>query len=145
MTRKQRSCGVLAGFVAVLGSAVTVPAVAEPPGLAQLVLSQPAQLRPRNCQDADMVTLKFCAADDFRTADKALNKAYQAAREVSIDDAGRALLLDAQRSWLRYRDALCKWEEDGYRGGTMGGLVVLNCLARVTMQQTKTLEDAVKP
>ncbi len=95
-----------------------------------------------------MITLKFCAVADFRAADKALNAAYQKARTASADDANRALLVAAQRAWLRFRDAACEWEGDadgGNRGNRMAGLIILTCLARITIEQTKALERALEP
>ncbi len=118
---------------------------ADAPGLAQQILAQPAEPKPKNC-DANMLSLKICAAAEFRQADKALNTAYQAARKEMPDDKARALLLDAQRVWLKYRDAMCEWEGDGmYRGGSMSGLAILNCLTRVTNEQAKALDNAIKP
>ncbi len=133
-------------LVALAGGFAGSALAADPPGLAQRVLAQPVETRPKDCANADMIGLKICAAAEFRAADKALNIAYQAARKEAPDDKARALLLDAQRAWLKYRDAMCEWEGDGnYRGGSMSGLVILNCLTRVTADQAKALEEAIKP
>lgn len=139
-----RLIGAALATAGVMGAVGTAQA-ADAPGLAQQILAQPAEPRPKDC-DANMLSLKICAAAEFRQADKALNTAYQAARKEMPDDKARALLLDAQRLWLKYRDSMCEWEGDGlYRGGSMSGLAILNCLTRVTTEQAKALENAIKP
>lgn len=120
-------------------------ASAQQKGLADVVLSQPVQPRPRDCNNANMIDLGLCAVADFREADKALNAAYQKARGQNEDDRGRALLLDAQRAWLRYRDAGCEWESDLYRGGSMSSLRAVNCLVQMTRDRVRYLEHAFDP
>ncbi|MFD1624319.1 lysozyme inhibitor LprI family protein [Azospirillum griseum] len=148
MTTRTRTVRWMAGTALLsvtLCATVGTGQAADGPGLAQRVLAQPAEPRPKDC-DANMLSLKICAAAEFRQADKALNTAYQAARKEMPDDKARALLLDAQRAWLKYRDAMCEWEGDGlYRDGSMSGLVILNCLTRVTTEQAKALDNAIKP
>ena len=148
MASRRLRHGFLIGLIALSGGVFQSATAAEQPGLAQDVLSRPANPRPQNCYEGNTLELKLCVAADFREADRALNAAYKAARDAAADDKNRALLLEAQRSWLRFRDALCTWEGDGTgdnRGNTMSGVAILTCLARVTIQQTKALENALKP
>lgn len=88
-----------------------------------------------------------CLANERDAWDDWLNGAYQDARayaeELDADDAElypqyavRAdQVRDAQRLWIKYRDANCAME--GGRWGGSGGLVAENdCLMRMTAQRT---------
>ena len=48
------------------------------------------------------------------------------------DEKNRALLRDAQRAFLAYRDKTCAWESDLARGGTAATLYAVNCLKDIT-------------
>ena len=53
-------------------------------------------------------------------------------------------MLEAQRGWLRYRDAHCR--VDGYtaRGGSLEPLLVATCKARLTRMRTEELRELVE-
>ncbi len=81
-------------------------------------------------------------------ADTDLNANYQKARGamremdkmLEGDLAGAEITLrDAQRLWIKYRDAACDAEGFTVRGGTMEGLVVTICLERLTRQRSDEL------
>ncbi|MBL4596679.1 MAG: DUF1311 domain-containing protein [Robiginitomaculum sp.] len=84
--------------------------------------------------------MKACAQNDYKTADGALNAAYQKNRDI-LDKKGKTLLRDAQRAWIKFRDAQCKWEADIVRGGRDVELIKLACLADLTMKRTKILTE----
>lgn len=85
--------------------------------------------------------LNFCAALDYEAADAELNAAYAAAVEVArgYDGQQEALLRDAQRAWIAFRDAACSAEASLVDGGTMQPMVGSACLARVTLERTEDL------
>jgi len=93
------------------------------------------------CENAEsFAQMQACAQNDYRAADGALNIAYQKNREA-LDAKGNALLRNAQRAWIKYRDAECKWEADTVRGGRDAELIKLACLADLTMKRTRTLTE----
>lgn len=86
------------------------------------------------------VAMIECASADLQAADKRLNEAYKAVR-ANLDELGTALLLKAQRAWIKFRDAECERERDAARGGTMAPLLQLSCLTQLTKQRTNDLSD----
>lgn len=96
-----------------------------------------------------------CAYRDFVIADRELNaqwaitvtamKARDAEwAEYASSDARPGWfesLREAQRGWLRYRDAHCR--VDGYtaRGGSMEPMLVSFCMTNLTRQRTQELRD----
>ena len=108
-----------------------------------------------NCDDPQVQQeMNWCAGRDFEVADERLNAQWKITTEVmkqrdtewaELDSADKrpgffASLLDAQRGWLRYRDAHCR--VDGYiaRGGTLEPLLVSTCKARLTRMRTEELK-----
>lgn len=97
-----------------------------------------------------------CAFRDFLIADRELNAqwaitaAAMKARDAAFGKYGgdqydsRAgwfeNLLEAQRAWLRYRDAHCR--VDGYtaRGGSMEPLLYASCKTHLTEMRTEELK-----
>jgi uncharacterized protein YecT (DUF1311 family) len=66
--------------------------------------------------------------------DGALNYYYQDLRTRDPDRADA--LRDTQRAWIVWRDATCAYEAADYAGGTLAGVVTLDCLLRQTARQT---------
>jgi uncharacterized protein YecT (DUF1311 family) len=97
--------------------------------------------------------MNACAALDLARADDALNAqwALTAARMKELD--GEVLreqdrqpgyhetLLDAQRAWLRFRDAHCLSESFMARGGSMQPMLDSGCKAALTNARTAQLRD----
>ena len=112
-----------------------------------------------NCDDPQVQQeMNWCAGRDFAVADERLNAQWKITSAVmkqrdtewaALDSADKrpgffASLLDAQRGWLRYRDAHCR--VDGYiaRGGTLEPLLVSTCKARLTRMRTEELKALVE-
>jgi uncharacterized protein YecT (DUF1311 family) len=112
-----------------------------------------------NCDDPQVQQeMNWCAGRDFAVADERLNAQWKITSEVmkqrdvewaEIDSSDRrpgffGSLLEAQRGWLRYRDAHCR--VDGYiaRGGTLEPLLVSTCKARLTRMRTDELRELVE-
>ncbi len=101
--------------------------------------------------------MNICAAWDFEAADKALNAQWKITAEImkGMDEDGgedfygaggpgfRKTLLDAQRAWIKYRDAHCVTEGYIFRGGSMEPFMVSTCMARLTRERIVALEDLV--
>ena len=123
-----------------------------------LLAAQGAELPPCDQDKADQgiqLHLNQCAHREHVIADRALNAQWRvtAAKMRELDtqfaeyDYGRSApdyfntLLEAQRAWLKYRDASCKLEGDMLIGGSMLPMVVSFCLARMTEARTEELKN----
>ena len=82
--------------------------------------------------------MNACADAQYRTADKALNAAY-AALLAKVSPAGRGTLQAAQRSWVAYRDAECRFETLGTSDGSVHPFLLSQCLEGLTRDQTERL------
>ena len=90
--------------------------------------------------------MTHCAALDFETADKALNKvwpSYKATAEAADKDTGSHEYMDAlkasQRTWLAYLEAQCKWQGFDMHGGSGEPMLYYGCKARLTNDRIKEL------
>ena len=82
------------------------------------------------------------ASQAFGKADGALNKVYgQLLAKVS--PVGKEALKQAQRSWLTFRDQECDFETMGTLGGSIHGMMVVECRARLTLARVKDLQAQV--
>ena len=106
-----------------------------------------------DCRDPQaQLELNICARIDFEHEDAELNRAYREAiaaarqsdRELDRSDDQRpgyeAALREAQRAWVAFRDAHCRYE--GYeeaRGGSMEPMVYSGCQARLTRERITQL------
>ena len=89
---------------------------------------------------ATQTDMNICADQDFREADAALNTAYKkmmiCAQAV---EGGEKLMVEAQRAWLRYRDAECRLQGAAFEGGSAQPMEISGCLRAITLQRTKDL------
>jgi len=112
-----------------------------------------------NCDDPQVQQeMNWCAGQDYAAADAALNAQWaETAALMKSRDAEWAeyrsddkrpgffpSLLEAQRAWLRYRDAHCR--VDGYtaRGGSLEPFLAATCKARLTRLRTAELKELVE-
>ncbi len=86
-----------------------------------------------------------CYDKQLAAADQRLNAAYRVLMADADSDREKAALRDAQRAWLKFRDAHCAWRDaacdDGGQGGSMCAPVHVACEAIVTGQRADQLED----
>lgn len=84
------------------------------------------------------------AVNEYQTADKALNAAYQAARS-KMSETQQTALRDEQRVWIQRRDKVCSVEaisassQGMITGGSALELEQIGCRARQTEARTKEL------
>jgi uncharacterized protein YecT (DUF1311 family) len=117
-----------------------------------LQASTDTQAPEPRCPDAQtQLDMNFCAERDFERADAELNRVYRQAIDGARQDDGgisagdhrptaQAVLREAQRAWVTFRDAQCTFE--GYaeaRGGSMEPMVEALCRARLTRERTAQL------
>ncbi len=111
--------------------------------LALPFLHQPAAAQGRapalDCSNGPQIALNECAAADFRAADAKLNTAYRAITRRLTDDPARRSLVEAQRAWIRFRDAECDFDTKSSEGGSIRPLLFSECQKRLTEQRTADL------
>src|SRR5690606_2535169 len=87
-----------------------------------------------DCDNAtDQATMNQCAAQQNKAADRELNTLYQqiTAHLKDSPDA-KKLLVGAQRAWITFRDAECKFSASGVAGGSVYPLIYSNCITDLT-------------
>ena len=99
------------------------------------VLAQNIRCKP----DGNTAEMKKCAADEYAIADKRLNQIYQQLIP-QLRGEQKQRLIQAQRTWIQFRDQTCRFESSQVLGGTAEGLFFTNCLTKVTQQRTQDLQ-----
>ncbi len=102
---------------------------------------------PCKTQD-NTIEINECGKIELAKKDKELNAAYQQllkklAPADKSDDTKYAevkkQLIEAQKNWIKYRDADCSAKYTLYEQGSIRGIVHLSCLIQRTEQRTKEL------
>jgi uncharacterized protein YecT (DUF1311 family) len=84
--------------------------------------------------------LNKCAADNLQSADKALNKVYQALLAKQDEAASKRRLKEAQRAWLAFRDRECTFEVGPREtSGTIWPMEISGCLEEITATRIRAL------
>ncbi len=109
-----------------------------PFGLAQGVLHSQAI----DCKKASATAeLNVCAQQDASAADRKLNQTYQRLTARLKGSKKLEQLITAQLAWIKYRDTACAFER--WDGGTGATYSYLYCIARVTQNRTKDLQNSL--
>ncbi|AWM93352.1 urease-associated protein [Pseudomonas sp. 31-12] len=99
-----------------------------------------------DCDNAtDQATMNQCAAQQHKTADKELNALYQQiTNRLKSNPDSKKLLLGAQRSWIAFRDAECKFSASAVEGGSVYPLIYSNCVTELTKARVETFKNYLK-
>ena len=99
-----------------------------------------------NCDNAtDQATMNQCAAQQNKAADKELNALYRQITERLKDHPdSKKLLVGAQRAWIGFRDAECKFASAGVEGGSVYPLIYSNCVTELTKARVETFKNYLK-
>lgn len=109
-----------------------------------LVLLPLTQALAADCGDAQTQSeMNQCFSADYKKADKELNNTYQKALKLTSGEQ-RNLLQSAQKKWISYRDADCKFQTYKSSGGSVNPMNTAICLQTKTEQRTKELESMLK-
>ncbi|MFL0606782.1 MULTISPECIES: lysozyme inhibitor LprI family protein [Cylindrospermopsis] len=85
--------------------------------------------------------MNLCASLDAKVADGKLNQIYKQVRVRYNANPEAKLLIDAQKAWIKYRDASCAFSRGRFQGGSIVPMVYHGCLERLTKERTKELES----
>lgn len=90
-----------------------------------------------------------CAAIDQKKADARLNQVYQRVLKSLEPDAGGAetkkKLVEAQRAWIKFRDADCAAVYQQHIDGTIRNMMHHGCMQARTEQRIKELKQFLEP
>ncbi|WP_266368426.1 lysozyme inhibitor LprI family protein [Tellurirhabdus rosea] len=100
--------------------------------------ASPSASRPDCSNPQTQSDMNYCAALSYQKADKDLNAVYK--KLTGLMTAGeKAVLVQAQRQWILFRDAHCKLYETRYAGGSMMPMMVATCKEEITRSRIKEL------
>ena len=86
-----------------------------------------------------------CAAQQHKAADKELNALYQQiTARLKADPDSKKLMVGAQRAWIAFRDAECKFSASGVEGGSVYPLIYSNCITDLTKARVETFKNYLK-
>jgi uncharacterized protein YecT (DUF1311 family) len=109
-----------------------------------LVLAMPAfAFAQDKCYDdaKDQAALNQCADAAFKESDKKLNGLYKQIEARLKDDADtKKPLVQAQRDWVKFRDAECSFQTAEAAGGSMMPMLVAQCMDGLTQSRVKDFE-----
>lgn len=109
-----------------------------------IVLAMPAfAFAQDKCYDdaQDQAALNKCADGALKKSDKQLNELYKQIEARLKDDADtKKLLVQAQRDWIKFRDAECGFQTAGAAGGSMMPMLVAQCTDGLTQSRVKDFE-----
>ena len=93
----------------------------------------------------DQAAMNQCAAQQNAAADKELNALYQqiTSRLKSNPDSKKQLV-SAQRAWVAFRDAECKFSASGVTAGSVYPLIYSNCTTELTKARVATFKTYLK-
>lgn len=83
--------------------------------------------------------MKECIAAETKKQELRLNKAYQAALKA-VTPPRQKQLREAQRAWVKFRDADCDFLYDP-EGGTLAGVTSADCFMQKAAQRAVELES----
>ena len=123
-----------------------------------LIFAAAAPAEPQwNCEKpVAQQEMNYCAGQEYEKADAALNAQWKKTaaemkqRDADIDRTYDKrpgyfdTLLQAQRAWLKYRDAHCASEGYLFRGGSMEPLMVSTCKTKLTEERTQQLQFLIE-
>lgn len=99
----------------------------------------PAVAAGKDCSGANtQLEINECAAAEAKKADADLNLAYSKLTK-KVSEAGKAKLVEAQRAWIKWRDAQCAFDTLGTIDGSIHPLEVAVCEQELTKLQTQRL------
>jgi uncharacterized protein YecT (DUF1311 family) len=80
------------------------------------------------------------ALKTYQKADAEMTAIYKKALKSLTDTAQRRMLIQAQRSWIKYKEDHCRAVAAFYEGGSMQPMVYSECKTEVTRQRIKSLQ-----
>lgn len=110
-------------------------------GLLLLSVAMAAPALAADCSNAvTQADIDQCFGSNYAAADKILNNLYQQLMK-KLGPQDRAMLQDAQRTWVSFRDKHCAFVANPAAGGSIYPTIVSGCATTVTVQRSKQLRE----
>ncbi|ACB95396.1 lysozyme inhibitor LprI family protein [Beijerinckia indica] len=109
-----------------------------------MVLAMPALAFSKDkCADAmDQATMNECANVAFKKSDSQLNELYKKIETRLSDNTDtKKLLAQAQRAWIKFRDAECDFQRSASAGGSVMPMIISMCMDGMTQSRIKDLQN----
>jgi len=103
-------------------------------------MAAPAPDEPGCTNPKNQTELTDCTDSSYGLADRKLNSIYRQLM-LKAGEKDKEYLRMAERAWIAYRDAECKYESSGSEGGTIYSTTYAACLAKKTVAHTKELKS----
>ncbi len=97
------------------------------------------QVLPLPVHGQTQMDLNQQAGTALQDADRQLNAVYTKLR-TRLGPESRARLQAAEEAWIRFRDRECAFIGAPTAGGSIHGMIVAQCQARLTLVRVKDLE-----
>jgi uncharacterized protein YecT (DUF1311 family) len=112
--------------------------------LAALATGSPA--RADDCATAGtQYAMDQCAEQSFKETDAELNALYrQITVRLTANQQTTQSLVSAQKAWLLFRDAECKFVASASEGGSVHPMIVTGCLDHETAKRVDELKIFLK-
>ena len=96
-----------------------------------------------SCEDADsQMAINACMDATYKKADTSLNRTYKnAITRLKSDSTQHKKLVDAQRAWLKFRDAECAFAVGSAGAGSASSMISSECMTSLTEQREKQLHE----
>lgn len=115
------------------------------------LLAMSGHVLAASCDNANnTVQMNACMADEAKAADFKLNQTYQRVlatlngadddQQKSYPASTKSALIEAERAWIKYRDADCRAVYNHWKGGTIRTSMELGCRQERAEQRTRQLE-----
>ncbi len=85
--------------------------------------------------------MQACITKEYKRVDGLLNKTYGQLAKTNVD---KALLLDAEKKWISFRDADCKFAASFNAGGSLAAINQGDCLITDEAARLKQLQSYLK-
>jgi uncharacterized protein YecT (DUF1311 family) len=113
--------------------------------IALLLISGAGSAYALDCKNAaNTLEMNQCADIEQKQVEQKLNAVYQKTLKEfgGADDAGtKAALINAQRAWVKFREADCKAEYKKWEGGTIRSVMFSGCMQDRAQKRIKELEE----
>lgn len=100
-----------------------------------------------NCETAIATPdVSECAKQEQMVVEEKLNRVYQKALkhlnelDAEQDSKSKQKLIQAQRTWVKFRDADCDAMYTQYEGGTIRSIVYIDCMQKHAERRVEDLE-----
>jgi uncharacterized protein YecT (DUF1311 family) len=128
---------IFASSIQVIVSAAIIASVLVIPTTGKTGQSIAQQI---DCKSDDTSNAEYqvCLHKSYQVANRQLNQVYnKLIGKVSSNE--RKELIEAQKTWIKFRDSNCSFQVYGSRGGTGYSGFLNQCLERMTRQRTVDL------